>query len=60
MPTIIEDVPPPHGDSHRLIATTPNGYPHCSVCVSPDSPTDGGQYVFDPAWRTMYGAPQLP
>ena len=61
MPTIIEDVPPPYGDSHRLIATTPNGYPHCSVCVSPDSPTDGsGQYLFDPAWRHMYGAPQLP
>lgn len=60
-PTIIEDVPPPYGDSHRLIATTPNGYPHCSVCVSPDSPTDGGGlYVFDPAWRFMYGAPPLP
>lgn len=60
-PTIIEDVPPPHGDSHRLIATTPNGYPHCSVCVSPDSPTDASDlYVFDPAWRYMYGAPQLP
>lgn len=57
IPTIIEDVPPPYGDSHRLIATTPNGYPHCSVCVSGDSPIDGDQYVFDPAWRTMYGAP---
>jgi hypothetical protein len=60
-PTIIEDVAPPYGDSHRLIATTPNGYPHCSVCVSGDSPLDGeGLYVFDPAWRHMYGAPQLP
>ncbi|MCX4245034.1 BPSS1187 family protein [Paraliomyxa miuraensis] len=61
VPTVIEDVPPPYGDSHRLIATTPNGYPHCSVCVSGDSPVDGdGEYVFDPAWRYMYGAPQLP
>lgn len=59
-PTIIEDVPPPYGDSHRLVATTPNGYPHCSVCVSGDSPTDDDGYVFDPAWRYMYGAPQLP
>jgi len=60
VPTIIEDVPPPYGDSHRLVATTPNGYPHCSVCVSPDSPLEGELYVFDPAWRYMYGAPQLP
>ena len=60
VPTIIEDVPPPYGGSHRLVATTPNGYPHCSVCVSGDSPMDGDGYVFDPAWRYMYGAPQLP
>jgi hypothetical protein len=59
IPTIIEDVPPPYGDSHRLIATTPNGYPHCSVCVSGDSPIEGDNYVFDPAWRHLYGAPQL-
>jgi hypothetical protein len=59
-PTIIEDVPPPYGGSHRLVATTPNGYPHCSVCVSPDSPIDADGYVFDAAWRTMYGAPQQP
>lgn len=56
MPTIIEDVEPPYGDSHRLVATTPNGYPHCSVCVSGDSPMDGDGYVFDAAWRYMYGA----
>ncbi len=59
MPTVIEDVPPPYDGSHRLVATTPNGYPHCSVCVSGDSPMDGDQFVFDPAWRQMYGAPQL-
>lgn len=59
-PTIIEDVAPPYGDSRRLVATTPNGYPHCSVCVSGDSPMDGDNYLFDPAWRYMYGADQLP
>lgn len=59
VPTTIELEPPPYGDSHRLVATTPNGYPHCSVCVSGDSPMDGDAYVFDPAWRYMYGAPQL-
>lgn len=56
-PTIIENVPPPYDDSRRLIATTPNGYPHCSVCVSGESPMNGDEYVFDPAWRYMYGAP---
>lgn len=57
-PTVLEDVPPPYGDSHRIVATTPNGYPHCSVCVSGQSPMMGDAYVFDPAWRYMYGAPQ--
>ena len=56
-PTVIEDGAPPFGDSHRLVATTPNGYPHCSVVVSPDSPLVDDEYVFDPAWRVMYGAP---
>ena len=58
-PTVIETEAPPYGDSRRLVATTPNGYPHCSVCVSGNSPMDGDSYVFDPAWRYMYGAPQL-
>lgn len=56
-PTIIEDAPPPYGDSRRLVATTPNGYPHCSVVVHSSSPIVDDEFVFDPAWRTMYGAP---
>ncbi|MBV1861623.1 MAG: hypothetical protein KUG77_24605 [Nannocystaceae bacterium] len=58
-PAVIEELEPPYGDSHRLVATTPNGYPHCSVCVSGNSPLEGDAYLFDPAWRYMYGAPQL-
>jgi hypothetical protein len=50
---------PPYGDARQLTTAMANGYPHCSTCVSPDSPMDGDAYVFDPAWRTMYGAPQL-
>ena len=57
-PTSIDGAMPPYDDAHQLVTSVPNGYPHCSVCVSPDSPMDGGGYVFDPAWRTMYGAPQ--
>ncbi len=59
MPVVADTMDPPYGDSHRLIVQTPNGYPHCSVVVSGDSPIVDGEYVFDPAWRTMYGAPQL-
>lgn len=58
MAVVADTMEPPYGDSHRLIVQTPNGYPHCSVVVSGDSPQEGGQYVFDPVWRYMYGAPQ--
>ncbi len=58
-PVVADTMKPPYGDSHRLIVQTPNGYPHCSVVVSGDSPVVDDEYVFDPAWRTMYGAPQL-
>jgi hypothetical protein len=54
---VIEESAPPYGDSRRLIATTPNGYPHCSVVVHGESPMIDEAYVFDPAWRVMYGAP---
>lgn len=54
-PVVIEDVAPPYGDSHRLVATTDNGYPHCSVVVHGESPLVDDEYVFDPAWRLMYG-----
>ncbi len=56
-PTVIEEGGPPFGDSHRLIASTPNGYPHCSVVVHGESPVQDDEFVFDPAWRYMYGAP---
>jgi hypothetical protein len=60
VPTSIDGAAPPFGDARQLITSIPNGYPHCSTCVSPDSPMDGSGYLDDPAWRHMYGAPQLP
>ncbi len=60
VPTSIDGATPPYDGAHQLISSIPNGYPHCSVCVHPDSPRDGDDYVYDPAWRTMYGAPQAP
>ncbi len=58
-PVVADTMNPPYGDSHRLVVQTPNGYPHCSVVVSGDSPIVDDAYVFDPAWRYMYGAPAL-
>lgn len=59
-PTSIDGAAPPYGGAQQLITSVPNGYPHCSVAVSGDSPTDGsGGYVFEPAWRYMYGVAEL-
>ncbi len=48
------------GEARQLITSEPNTYPHCSVAVHSSSPTDAdGAYLFEPAWRYMYGAPAL-
>jgi hypothetical protein len=57
VPTSIDGMAPPYGDARQLVTSIANGYPHCSTCVSPDSPLMDGEFVFDPAWRVMYGAP---
>lgn len=54
-PTSIDGAAPPYGDARQLITSVANGYPHCSVVVHPDSPRDGEDYVYEPAWRYMYG-----
>jgi hypothetical protein len=58
-PTSIDGATPPYDDSHQLISSADSTYPHCSVCVHSSSPMDGDAFVFDPAWRYMYGAPSL-
>ena len=60
-PTSIDEATPPYGGATQLISSEPNDYPHCSVVVHSSSPTDGsGDYIFEPAWRTMYGVAELP
>ena len=55
-PTSIDGSTPPFGDSHRLISSATSSYPHCSVAVHSSSPQDaGGDYLFDAAWRYLYG-----
>ena len=57
-PTSIEGKVAPYDGSHRLIASTASSYPHGSVVVHSSSPKDAsGQYVFEPAWRYLYGVP---
>jgi len=57
-PTSIDGASRPYGDTRQLITSAPNGYPHCSVAVSSNSPMDAmGNYLFDEAWRYMYGVP---
>ena len=57
-PTTVDGAMPPFGDAHQLISSAESDYPHCCVCVHNSSPRNGEDYVFDPAWRYMYGAPQ--
>jgi hypothetical protein len=59
-PASIDGQTPPFGGAHRLITSEPNSYPHCSVVVHSSSPTgQDGSYIFEPAWRYMYGVAEL-
>jgi hypothetical protein len=57
--TSIDGQSAPYGDAHKLITSEANSYPHCSVAVHSSSPMSGGQYVFEPAWRYLYGVAEL-
>jgi hypothetical protein len=54
--TDVDGASPPYDGARRLITSEPNTYPHCSVAVHSSSPRIDGAFVFDPVWRTMYGA----
>jgi len=59
-PTSIDGATPPFSDSHRLISSAASDYPHGSTCAHSSSPVDGNDnYLFDAAWRYLYGAPTL-
>lgn len=58
-PTTLDDAAFPFGESHQLITSAESTYPHCSTAVSSFSPVDANDdYLFDAAWRYLYGAPQ--
>lgn len=55
-PTSIDGKTAPFGDSHRLITSATSSYPHGSIAVHSSSPKDAaGKYLFEPAWRYLYG-----
>ncbi|HEX6244477.1 MAG TPA: hypothetical protein VFZ61_26345 [Polyangiales bacterium] len=57
-PTSIDGQAPPFGDSHRLTSSASSSYPHGSTAAHSSSPKDAaGKYVFEGAWRHLYGAP---
>jgi hypothetical protein len=57
-PTTIDGATPPYGDAHQLISSEFSTYPHCCVVVHSSTPMNGEDFLFEPAWRYMYGAPQ--
>lgn len=57
-PTLIDGATAPYGSSHRLTSSAASTYPHVSTVAHSSSPKDGsGNYVFEPAWRYLYGVP---
>jgi dienelactone hydrolase len=57
-PTSIDGKSAPYGNSHRLITSASSSYPHGSVVVHSSSPKDAaGKYLFEEAWRYLYGVP---
>ncbi|HMJ15370.1 MAG TPA: hypothetical protein VK524_28335, partial [Polyangiaceae bacterium] len=54
--TSIDDAAPPYADSHRLESSEESSYPHGSTVAHSSSPKDAAdKYVFEPAWRYLYG-----
>jgi hypothetical protein len=58
--TSIDGASPPYGGAHKLITSAPGGDPHVGNCAHSASPQDSsGNYVFEPAWRHLYGVADL-
>jgi len=53
--TSIDGASAPFANAHKLSASTTSSYPHCSVAVHSSSPTVNNAYVFEEAWRYLYG-----
>jgi hypothetical protein len=59
-PASIDGATAPFGESHQLTSAAESEYPHGSTCAHSSSPRDeNDNYLFDAAWRYLYGAPVL-
>ncbi len=47
----------PYQHSHRLVTSIPASDGHSSTEANGASPKDGGAYVYEPVWHTMYEVP---
>ncbi|NUP05411.1 MAG: hypothetical protein HOW73_05050 [Polyangiaceae bacterium] len=58
--TNVDGASAPYANSHRLTTSAPSEYPHGSVAGHNSfSPMDdNGNFVFEPAWRYLYGVSQ--
>jgi dienelactone hydrolase len=55
-PVNVDGQAAPFTGSHRLSTSASSTYPHGSVCVHSSSPKDAaGNYLFESAWRYLYG-----
>ncbi len=52
--TTIDGAAAPYAGSHRLRTSAPTTNGHSSTEAGGVSPKDGGTYVFEPVWKTMY------
>jgi len=53
-PVVVDGADAPYGGSHRLVTSAPTGNGHGSTTAGGSSPQDGGEWVFQPVWETMY------
>ena len=56
MPTVVDEMAPPYGGSHRLVSEYPVGNGHGAVTAGGASPQQDDEWVFLPVWAYMYGA----
>jgi hypothetical protein len=63
MPTNVEMASPPYGGSHLLVGAQVNNAQgqhidgHNATEARAESPKDGGKFIYEPVWRTLYGVP---
>ncbi len=53
--TSIDGAAPPYGASHRLITSASTSDGHSSTQAGGASPKQGSNWVFEDAWKTLYG-----